>query len=102
MDGSGISTNYRWDYRSSKYKIRQRFFKLHTFADAETKELIDYKLTSDEVGDNRKFLTRIKESTRRGDTVYADGAYDSKKNFDYLDKHGIRTGIRIRKNFSIN
>ena len=101
IDGSGISTDYRGDYRSSKYKVRQRFYKLHAIVDAETNELIDYKLTSDKVGDNKKFLPMVRESASKGDTVYADGAYDSRDNFDYLDKHGIKEGIRIRKNFSI-
>ncbi len=100
IDGSGISTDYRGDYRSSKYKVRQRFYKLHALVDAETKEIVDYRLTSDKVGDNKKFLPLVRESASRGDTVYADGAYDSKDNFDYLDKNGILPGIRIRKNFS--
>ncbi len=43
----------------------------------------------------------MRESTYKGDTVYADGDYDSKDNFDYLEKNGILPGIKIRKNFSI-
>ena len=63
-------------------------------------EIVDFRLTSEHVADNRKFLAMIREAARRGDIVYADGAYDAKDNFSFLEKHGIRSGIKIRLNAS--
>ena len=100
IDGTGISTHYRGDYRSGKYSIRQPFYKFHALEDAETGELVNYRLTSDRIGDNGKFLAIVREAARRGDIVYADGAYDAKDNFSFLEKRGIRSGIKIRQTAS--
>jgi hypothetical protein len=102
IDGSGIAINYRSDYRSSKYHVKQRFYKLHAEINSVTKKLLDYRLTSDRIGDNTEFLPMMKETASKGDTVCADGAYDAKENFNYLDKKGIKALIRIRRNFSLN
>ena len=54
-----------------------RFYKLHTIIDADTKELADLRVTRDRCHDNRKFIPMVGESASKGDTVYADGAYDT-------------------------
>ena len=102
IDASGISVSDRGGYRDAKYGSKPKFYKLHAMIDVEDMELVDFRLTSEHVADNRKFLPIARESLARGDTLYADGAYDAKDNFDYLGKNGIKAGIKIRKNFSIN
>ncbi len=102
IDASGMSICRTGSYRHSKYGGMPKFYKLHALIDTESKEILDLRVTKDSCGDNRKFLPIIRESASRGDVVYADGAYDSKENFDYLEKEGILPGIKIRKNFSTN
>ena len=58
-----------------------KFYKLHALIDVETKEVVDLRVTKDRCHDNRKFLPIVGESASKGDTVYADGAYDAKDNF---------------------
>ena len=100
IDASGMSVCRTGSYRHSKYGGMPRFYKLHAIIDVDTKELVDLRVTRDRCHDNRKFIPLVRESAYKGDTVYADGAYDSKDNFDHLEKNGIKPGIKIRKNFS--
>ena len=100
IDATGISVSDRGGYRDSRYGSKPKFHKLHAMIDVEEMEIVDFRLTSEHVADNRKSLAMIREAARRGDTVYADGAYDAKDNFSFLDKHGIRSGIKIRQTAS--
>ena len=86
IDGAEYPLITKGDCRSSKYKVRQKSYKLHTLVDTDTEELVDYRVTSDKVRDNSTFLSIVKGATKKGDIVYLDGAYDSRNNFDYLIK----------------
>ena len=77
IDASGMSVCRTGSYRHSKYGGMPRFYKLHTIIDADTKELADLRVTRDRCHDNRKFIPMVGESASKGDTVYADGAYDT-------------------------
>jgi hypothetical protein len=101
IDASGISVARTGSYRHSKYGGMPRFYKLHALIDVDTKQIADLRVTKDHCSDNRKFLPMVRESVREGDTVYADGAYDSRKNFSFLDDRGIKSGIKIRLNASV-
>ncbi len=100
IDATGMSVCRTGSYRHSKYGGAPRFYKLHALFDPDTKEIVDLRVTKDRCHDNRKFGPMIREAASRGDTIYADGAYDAKENFDYLSRNGIRSGIKIRRNFS--
>ncbi len=101
IDASGISVCRTGSYRHSKYGGMPRFYKLHALIDVETKEIVDLRVTKDRCHDNRKFIPMVGESASSGDTVFADGAYDSRKNFFFLEKNGIKSGIKIRTTASI-
>ena len=100
IDATGISVSNRRGYRDSRYGPEPKFYKLHAVVDVEEMEIVDFRLTSEHVADNRKFLAVVREAARRGDTIYADGAYDAKENFSFLEKKGIRSGIKIRQTAS--
>ena len=96
IDATGMSVCRTGSYRHSKYGGMPKFCKMHAVIDIGAKEIVDLRVTTDRCHDNRKFLSIIKEAAKRGDAVYADGAYDSKENFSFLEKRGIRSGIKIR------
>ena len=101
IDASGISVCRTGSYRHSKYGGLPKFYKLHALVDVDTKEIVDVRITKDHCADNRKFIPMVKESASRGDTVYADGAYDSRKNFFLLERKGLKSGIKIRLTASL-
>ncbi len=100
IDATGISVSDRGGYMDARYGSKPKFHKLHAVVDVEDMIVVAFRLTSEHVADNRKFLPAIREAARRGDTVYADGAYDAKENFSFLEKRGIRSGIKIRQTAS--
>ncbi|MCL4399115.1 transposase [Candidatus Parvarchaeota archaeon] len=102
IDASGISIANRGGYRDARYGSKPKFYKLHAVMDEDDMELVDFRLTSEHVGDNAKFSPLIREIVRNTkiSVLHADGGYDSKKNFDFLSAHKIKAGIKADRNSS--
>ncbi|MGB7638718.1 MAG: transposase, partial [Nitrososphaeraceae archaeon] len=82
---------------------KKEFIKLHIAVDDEkSKKVVSFKITKGNVHDTKKFGPLIKEAAEKHDIdkVYADKAYDKRKNFDLLDEINIEPSIIIRKNAS--
>ncbi|CAN5708540.1 hypothetical protein BH23THE1_BH23THE1_30800 [soil metagenome] len=85
--------------------------------DIKTKEILALGVTGEKVHDNRmlkKLVNQVLDSSSgsgsnekqlnmmRRISASADGAYDSNSNFRYLEKKGIKPGIKVRKNSIIS
>ncbi|HJS64819.1 MAG TPA: transposase [Nitrososphaeraceae archaeon] len=81
-------------------KERREYLKLHIAVDTKSKQIISFLITKGTVHDSKKFVPMIKEISKnhRIAKTYADKAYDSKTNFNMLDKMYIEPVITIRKN----
>ena len=63
------------------------------------------KITKEDVGDGRMLKSLVRDTTINVQTnikrVLADGAYDSRDNFQFLHDNDIDPAIKVRKNSSI-
>jgi hypothetical protein len=104
VDSSGVKVANRGEWIRHKWKIRRGWIKVHIAVDVHTKEIVAIEITDEHTGDGRLLPPLVAHAhTSKGKapaTVLGDGAYDSKKNFAYLDARGIASGIKIRENAS--
>lgn len=101
IDSSGLALYKKGNYIEDRWKKERReYLKLHIAVDIKSKRIISFRVTKGTVHDTRKFVPMIKEISRDNNItkVYADKAYDSKANFNFLDKMQIEQVISIRKN----
>ena len=101
IDASGLTTSKKGNYIEDKWKKERReYLKLHIAVDVKSKQIILFRVTKGTVHDSKKFVPMIKEISQNNNItkVYADKAYDSKTNFNLLDKLHIEPVISIRKN----
>jgi len=84
----------RWE------KERREYLKLHIVVDIKLKQIISFRVTKGTVHDTKKFVPMIKEISKHHRIAKAnvDKAYDSKANFNFLDKMQIEPVISIKKN----
>ena len=75
----------------------------------KTKEILALDVTDEKVHDCKEMKILVEHVLERNSnynykikTVLADGAYDSNKNFKYLQKKKILPGIKVRKNSIIS
>ena len=72
----------------------------------KTKEILALEVTDEKVHDGMEMKALVERVMKRNNNknykiktvVLADGAYDSNKNFKYLNEKRILPGIKIRKN----
>jgi len=101
IDASGLVISRRGHYIEDKWKKERReYLKLHIAVDVKSKQIVLFRVTKGTVHDNKKFVPMIKEIFKHHNItkVYADKAYDSKTNFNLLDKLHIEPVISIRRN----
>jgi hypothetical protein len=103
-DSSGISVSNKGSYIEDAWKKEKRkYVKLHILADKKTGKIKGFRITSEKTGDTKKFVPMVKEvaKKRRVAKVYADAAYDARKNFNLLKEIGAEPAIKLRKNASL-
>jgi transposase len=103
-DSSGLSVSNKGSYIEDRWKKEKRkYVKLHILADKKTGKIKGFRVTSEKTGDTKKFVPMVKEvaKKRRVAKVYADAAYDARKNFDLLKEIGAEPAIKLRKNASL-
>lgn len=112
VDSTGIKVANRgeWirrhDKCSSFTTTRKGFIKIHVAVDTRSKLIISMKVTKEDVGDGRMLKSLVRDTVINiGQTnvkrVLADGAYDSRDNFQFLHDNDIDPAIKVRKNSSI-
>ena len=99
VDASGVKVHNGGDWIRRVWKVRKGYLKIHFAVDVKTGQVVSMDVSSERVGDGRRLkrLVRRAQGSVRVRRVLADGAYDSKANFRFLAKEGIRPVIRVRK-----
>lgn len=106
VDSTGLSTTRKGSYIEAIWrKQKRKFVKLHIVADRKTGKIVGFRVTSEKTGDTKKFIPMVRDvvikKKRKVVKAYADGAYDSRRNFNLLDEYGIEEpAIRLKKGAS--
>lgn len=101
-DGTGLSISPRGEWIVHQYRVPRDFVKLHAAVDADTGAFVAAIATGGRQGDAAQLPGLIKQASSRLEgriaEVLADGAYDTRDNFDLLKEKSIVPVIRMRKN----
>ena len=106
-DGSGFKQTYSGEYFQSKYGKNRRKF-IRVTITATKNEILNVDVQVNEKGmisEPNSAQNHIEDIIAQGgdvEKVYNDGAFDTKKFFNFLGKHDIDSAIRIRSNASKN
>jgi len=102
LDATGMKVSSRGDWIRHKWKIKRGWIKVHIAVDIQTKKLVALQITDERTGDGHLLPSLVEQSQDqcRGEVkrVLGDGAYDSKRNFNYLAHKGIEAEIKTRRN----
>lgn len=105
-DGTGLKINNRGEYRMDKYGDKNKK-KKHVVvvitADKKRKKLLDVDVFLEGEGESEpniaiKQMKKLIKKKRHITNYGADGAHDTHAMFNFLDRHHIRSSIKIRKN----
>jgi hypothetical protein len=116
IDSTGIKVTNRGQWMQDKWNIQKKskkkkgYLKIHIAVNIKTKEILALEVTDEKVHDGKQMKSLVDHVLKRNKnknykiktTVLADGAYDSNKNFKYLNEKRILPGIKIRKNSIIS
>jgi hypothetical protein len=104
IDSTGIKVANRGEWMRQKWQKRRGFLKIHVAVDVTSKQITGVTITDDKSHDSKYFISLVEQSKKFGNVtkVLADGAYDTKDDFVYLYHEDITTGIKTRKNSSVN
>ncbi len=107
VDSTGISITNRGEWmrkihRKGKINECKGFLKLHVAIDEETKEILSAEITTEKIGDNKRFKQllygSIQNTGKHASKIKADGAYSSYENYELLHDLGIKPIINIPNN----
>ncbi len=107
-DGTGMKMTNRGEYKEAKYGDgKKKYIKVTISADPYNKKLLDIEVSVDGEGDSEPkvamlHLARLIEQGFEIDKFFGDGSFDVHELFDILDQHNIESGIKIRKNASLD
>jgi transposase-like protein len=75
---------------------------LHIAVDAKSKNVVSFRITRRNVHDAKRFYPLIREAAEKYDIekLYADKAYDNKRNFNLLGQLDVEPAIEIRNKAS--
>lgn len=102
LDSTGIKVTNRGEWLPHKWNVRKGYLKIHIAVDIKKKKIVSLDVTSEEVHDGSR-LKKLVDNALENNTlkkVIADGAYDTKENFQYLLDKNIEAAIKVRKNSS--
>jgi hypothetical protein len=106
-DGSGIKLNEAGEYRENKYgRIKQKkYIKVTISANPLTGDMLDCDVIMEGQGPSegyfaQKHMQRQIDNGIIVDKFWGDGSFDAKYLFNFLERHGIETAIKIRENAS--
>jgi len=102
LDSSGIKVSNSGDWIRKKWKVKRGYLKVHLAVDAKSKQAVSMEVTEETVSDGSQTESLVLEAVAKNDVerAYADGAYDSRANFNLLESCGIDPVIKVRKNAS--
>ena len=100
VDASGVKVHNGEDWIRRVWKVKKGYLKIHFAVDIKTGQVVSMDVSSEKVGDGKRLkrlVNRARENNVRVKRVLADGAFDSKANFNFLAQEGIIPVIRVRK-----
>lgn len=89
FDSTGLKVQNRGEWIRQKYHVRRGFVKLHITCDREKHRITSVKVTDEHVHDTKEFEPLLVSATERVPVVtkiYADSGYDSRRNFNLIEK----------------
>lgn len=95
VDGTGIKTTNRGDWRSVFYERRKNWLKVNIAIDENTGDLLGIDIAEGPQHDSKSFenvVGGVPMSVLKG-----DGAFDKKGIFNYCDRNKITPVIKVRK-----
>jgi hypothetical protein len=106
LDSSGIKVTNRGEWMREKWKIHRGWIKVNISVNVKTKEIVGIEVTDETVSDGSSFISLVDQSEnnlpgRKIEKAIADGAFDRREIFDYLQHKHIQPVIKIRSNASI-
>lgn len=107
-DGSGMKMSSRGDYKETKYGDgKKKFLRVTISADPYKKKLLDIDVSIDGEGASEPevAMSHLENLIALGYKVgefFGDGTFDVHDLFDLLDQYAILSGIKIRKNASLD
>ena len=106
VDSTGIKVTNRGEWILDKWKNKRKrkgFIKIHLAVNIKIKKIVSMIVTKEDVHDGKMLKEIVNDVSKNYDIkkVLADGGYDSKDNFRYLDELKITPIIKVRKNSSI-
>jgi Transposase DDE domain len=107
VDSTGIKVTNRGQWMQDKWNVGKKgYLKIHVAVNINTKEILALEVTDEKVHDGKVMKQLVEQVLENKNikikSVLADGAYDSNKNFKYLQKKNILPGIKVRKNSIIS
>jgi hypothetical protein len=82
---------------------RKGYLKIHVAVNVKTKEILALEVTNEKVHDGRmltKLVNHVLDNhTTKIQSVLADGAHDTNRNFRYLEENEITPGNKGKKEF---
>jgi len=84
---------------STKWKGKRRgWIKIHFAIDKDTMNVVSFKVTKENILDNKEFKNVLDPIIGKVAKVYGDKGYDSRENFNYLANKNVKPIILLRKN----
>ena len=100
VDSTGVRVHKAGGWVEREHGKKKRYVKLFFAVDVETKQALAMLVTTDGTHDSRAFPELLTKAERRGrvSKVYADGAFDSSRVYELLERKGIESVIKPRGN----
>jgi hypothetical protein len=104
VDSTGIKVSNRGEWIRQQWGVKRGFIKVHLAVDVKTGKILSMEVTKDDVHDRRMLVPLVEEASSRANVTraIADGAYDSREIFRYLDSNGIEPVVKVRKDASVH
>jgi IS5 family transposase len=103
IDSTGVKVygEGEWKVRQHGVGKRRTWRKLHFCTDEATMEIISVVASTNDVSDAEALPDLLQGAPGEIEQVSADGAYDQRKCYDALNKHGAKAAIPPRKGAKI-
>jgi IS5 family transposase len=103
VDSTGVKVygEGEWKVRQHGIGKRRTWRKLHFCTDEATLEIVSVVASTNDVSDAEALPDLLQDVPVKIEQVSADGAYDQRKCYDTLNKHGAKAAIPPRKGAKI-
>jgi hypothetical protein len=104
VDSSGIKVHRSGGWVERKHGKKKRYIKIHFAVNVETKEIVSFDVTTDDIHDSVIFSNVLDKAERNNkiSKVYGDGAFDTADIYELLRSKGIEAAIKPRQNSRID